>query len=138
MFPPPAVYAHQIGLESYNAGVGIGLTVDREPSHTPCSRWLLLGCCLLVFLFALHAKVSVYQQSRPLDAATSSKLWLDGVRHELPPVPARVAPFWLTTIILLLVNQQPERRYRAACPMPALATLSQLYLHRFLRPPPLR
>jgi hypothetical protein len=52
--------------------------------HARRWRWLPITACLLVFLFALHAKTAVY--SHGLDGtphtATSSKLWMKN--HKIP------------------------------------------------------
>jgi hypothetical protein len=101
-----------------------------------CWRFLLLACCVLVFLFALHAKVSVYQQSNHVDTSTSSKLWLSGERHDLLPASASVTLFWFAAVLVFLLCRQSERRYDSVCRAPAPASPNQMYLHRFLRPPP--
>ncbi len=102
-----------------------------------CWRFLLLACCVLVFLFALHAKVSVYQQNH-IDTSTSSKLWLSGEKHEPPPLSTGVTLSWFAAALVFFLHSQSERRYDAVCRAPAPASPSQLYLHRFLRPPPVQ
>ena len=101
-------------------------------------RLLLLAACVLVFAFALHAKVSVYQQGSHIDTSTSSKLWLDGQRQVAQPISESLAVFWLASFLIYLFYKQSEGRHDAVYRAPAPVQLTQLYLHRFLRPPPLR
>ena len=89
--------------------VGTGLIVSRGPLQMACWRFLLLACCVLVFLFALHAKVSVYQQQH-VDTSTSSKLWVSCERHELQPAPTSVTLFWFTAVLVFLLYCQSEPR----------------------------
>ena len=100
-------------------------------------RLLLLAACMLVFAFALHAKVSVYQQGSHIDTSTSSKLWLDGERQVSRPISQSLTVF-CTFLLIYLLYKQSEGRYDAVYRAPVPVQLSQLYLHRFLRPPPLR
>ena len=100
-------------------------------------RLLLLGACMLVFAFALHAKVSVYQRGNHIDTSTSSKLWLDGQRQVLRPISQSLTAFFSFFLIYFLYKRS-KGRYDAVYRAPVPVQLSQLYLHRFLRPPPLR
>ena len=111
--------------------------VNRGPVQMACWRFLLLACCLLVFLFTLHAKVSVYQQNH-VDTSTSSKLWVSGERHEPQPVSTSVVIFWFAAVLVFLLYQESEHLYDAVGRAPAQESRSQLYLRRFLRPPPVR
>ena len=54
-------------------------------------RWLPFTACLLVFLFAFHAKTAVYGPSLSVkpDTATASKLWMKA--KLVPPRPSPVA-----------------------------------------------
>lgn len=112
------------------------MIVSRGSLQIACWRFLLLACCVLVFLFALHAKVSVYQQNNHVDTSTSSKLWLSGERHEPQPASASVTVFWFAAVIVFFFGVHSERGYDAFCRTPVPAALSLLYLRRFLRPPP--
>jgi hypothetical protein len=114
------------------------LTSPEKTLSPACWRLLLLAACVLVFAFALHAKVSVYQQGGHVDTSTSSKLWLDGDRQVSQPICQSLTVVWLASVLIYLLYKQSERRYDAVYRTPARVQLSQLYLHRFLRPPPLR
>jgi hypothetical protein len=92
---------------------------------------------MLVFAFALHAKVSVYQQGNHIDTSTSSKLWLDGERQVSRPISQSLTVF-CTFLLIYLLYKRSEGRYDAVYHASVPVQLSQLYLHRFLRPPPLR
>src|SRR5271157_464342 len=113
------------------------LTSPAKTLSPACWRLLLVAACVLVFAFALHAKVSVYQQGSHIDTSTSSKLWLDGERQVSQPISQSLTVF-RTSLLICLLYKQSERRYDAVYRTPAPVQLSQLYLHRFLRPPPLR
>ena len=80
------------------------MIVSRKPLQMACWRFLLLACCVLVFLFALHAKVSVYQQNH-VDTSTSSKLWVSGERHEPLPASTSVTLFWFAAVLVFLLDQ---------------------------------
>jgi hypothetical protein len=114
------------------------LTAPDKFFSPSCWRLLMLAACVLVFAFALHAKVSVYQQGGHVDTSTSSKLWLDGDRQVSQPISQSLTVFWLASVLIYLLYKQSERRYDAVYRTPAPVQLSQLYLHRFLRPPPHR
>jgi len=100
-------------------------------------RFLLVAACVLVFAFALHAKVAVYQQGSHIDTFISSKLWLDGERQVSQPICQSLTVFWTSLPDYLLYNQS-EGRHDTIYRTPVPNQLWQLYLHRFLRPPPLR
>jgi hypothetical protein len=67
-------------------------------------RWLPITACLLVFLFAFHAKTAVYGPSLNVkpDTATASKLWVKD-----KAVPPRPAPVGLIPHSQLLSSQEP-------------------------------
>jgi|GEM_PF-2753236 len=114
------------------------LTSPEKTLSPACWRLLLLAACVLVFAFALHAKVSVYQQGDHVDTSTSSKLWLDGDRQGSHPISQSFTVLWLSSLLIYFLHKHSERFCDSICRTPAPALLSQLYLHRFLRPPPLR
>ena len=105
-----------------------------------CWRTLLLVACVLVFAFALHAKVAVYGNSTQPRASTASKLWLSGEKlQEQTPAPI-TAVFWLAAFVTYIyeIERQPALRYQAAREHVPPSQRSQLDPHRFLRPPPSR
>ena len=110
------------------------LILPEKTLRPVCWRLLLLAACVLVFAFALHAKVSVYQQGSHIDTSTSSKLWLDGERQVSRPISQNLAVF-CTFLLVHFLYKRPEGRFDAVYRAPVPVQLSQLYLHRFLRPP---
>ncbi len=66
--------------------------MSQFTKHGDGWRWLPLTACFLVFLFAFHAKTTVYSHSlgaKP-HTATSSKLW---VKNQKIPKPALTPSF---------------------------------------------
>jgi len=59
--------------------------------------WTLILACILVFLFAFHAKTAIYGQGLKLSphTATSTKLW---VKNQRIPKPDLTATFIATSI----------------------------------------
>ena len=92
---------------------------------------------LLVFLLALNAKLSLYEQPLHPNATNSSKMWLNGQKMEAQP--PTVLVFAIVSVVFLLVRPLP---FRAAWPRAEFhigppAPLPAFHLHRFLRPPPI-
>ena len=114
------------------------LTPPDRPLNPVFWRILLLLACVLVFSFALHAKVAVYDHGSQPQPSTSSKLWLTGLKTEVPSATSLFTLFWLATFLTCLIFWQFEERYHAVCGSEARELRRQQYLHRFLRPPPLR
>ena len=111
-------------------------TDPDKPLSPTWWRLLLVAACVLVFTFALNAKVAVYQQSPQPQTSTSAKLWLNGERTEMPPSFPGFLVLCFAALVCSLVSKGRETwqvvAYRTWVPAPA----SQHYLHRFLRPPP--
>jgi hypothetical protein len=103
-----------------------------------CWRTLLLAACILVFAFALHAKVAVYGNATQPHASTSSKLWLGGEKVQAQAVVPVLTAIWLATFRIYLFARQSARRYQAVYETVSRPQRRQQYLHRFLRPPPLQ
>jgi len=102
-------------------------------------RKLLLALCALVFFFALHAKTALYDGAAPVKVTTStaSKLWLNGQKMQVQSVDSSAcALFWMTVFCLWGLYLHREPFVQSAIPVPPSSTLTLLYLHRFLRPPP--
>jgi hypothetical protein len=114
------------------------LTSPDRPLNPVFWRILLLLACVLVFSFALHAKVAVYDHGSQPQPSTSSKLWLTGLKIELPTTASLFSLFWLAAFLTSAIYCQMEPRYHAVCETVARESRRQRYLHRFLRPPPLR
>jgi hypothetical protein len=95
--------------------------------------------CVLVFLFALHAKTAVYgtaAQSK-VTPSTSGKLWVSGQKLEARVVPTQIAPlFWPLFLSLLGLSLLSRPRLQRAIIIPPPSNLRLWHLHRFLRPPP--
>ena len=102
-------------------------------------RKLLLALCALVFFFALHAKTALYDGAAPVKVTTSTatKLWLNGQKMQVQSVDSSAcALFWMTVFCLWGLYLHREPFVQSAIPVPPSSTLTLLYLHRFLRPPP--
>jgi hypothetical protein len=99
----------------------------------------MLALCGLVFFFALHAKIAVYNGGTPLKVtpSTASKLWVSGQKLQLPAVDSSSsAIFWMTVLCLWGLYLQRERRVQSAFLAPRPNSLTLRHLHPFLRPPP--
>jgi hypothetical protein len=113
------------------------LTAPDRPLSPVFWRIMLLLACVLVFNFALHAKLAAYDHGQP-QASTSSKLWLTACKAELPPAVPIFPLFWIAAFIACLFHCQAAQRYHAVCETAIPELRRQQFLHRFLRPPPLR
>jgi hypothetical protein len=95
--------------------------------------------CVLVFLFALHAKTAVYgtaARSR-VTPSTASKLWVSGQKMQAQIPHMQVAPlFWPLFLSLLGLQLLSRPRLQSALINPPPSNLQLWHLHRFLRPPP--
>lgn len=114
------------------------LTAPGKPLSPVSWRLLLLVACVLVFAFALHAKVAVYQQSAAPQTATSAKLWISSEKMSGQPLSSSLSLLWLATLVVLLYSPRTEARIEVVDRAPAVLLARQLFLQRFLRPPPSR
>jgi hypothetical protein len=114
------------------------LTAPDKPLSPTCWRLLLLAACVLVFAFALHAKVAVYHQSPQPQTSTSAKLWLNGEKVVIQPSFSTFPVLCFAALLFSLFSRPREARYEVAYRTSVPAQASRLYLHRFLRPPPVR
>lgn len=104
-------------------------------------RMLLLTLCVLVFMFALHAKTAVYNGGAPtkVTPSTASKLWLNGQKMEVQSVDLESGMlFWLAVPCSIAPYLNLESRVQGAFIPPAPRNIPLRYLHRFLRPPPVQ
>lgn len=104
-------------------------------------RGLLLALCVLVFMFALHAKTGVYNDGAPakVTPSTASKLWLNGEKMEVRSVDSSGGTlFWMAVLCLIGLCLRRELRVQSAFIPPAPRNLPLRDLHRFLRPPPVQ
>ena len=112
------------------------LTTPDRPLNPWVWRVMLLLACVLVFSFALHAKLGVYETGSRPETSTSSKLWTDGAKwHPVSAVPSATL-IWLAVFLSSLLCAEQVRRYVAAPGVIAREQRNRQYLHRFLRPPP--
>jgi hypothetical protein len=113
------------------------LTSPGKPLNPVLRRVLLLLAIVLVFSFALHAKLAMYGQSVQPHPSTSSKLWLSSSKLEMltvPTLPLLVFAAFLTAFLW----RAPVWHYRFVRENPAAESRRRQYLHRRLRPPPLQ
>lgn len=140
----PEQLAHESGVLTYIDGVRIAewfLAVNLRTMKTKM-RWRaqLIMLCALVFMFALHAKTSVYSRTGPAKAtpSTASKLWLSGQKMEVQSVDSGSGMlFWMAVLCLVGLYLHRELRARSAFLAPFPKNLPLRQVHRFLRPPPL-
>src|SRR5271167_1800319 len=121
--------------------LGPGLvTVDCQAVHNERRRrTLMLALCGLVFFFALHAKVAVYNGGTPVKVtpSTASKLWLNAQKLQVPSVDSSSSVlFWMTVLCLWGLHLQREGRIQRVLLTPPRSNLVLRHLHPFLRPPP--
>ena len=101
-------------------------------------RLFVVLLSLLVFVLALNAKLSLYEQPLHANATNSSKLWLNGQKMEAqtPATLLVLAVLPVAFIVLRLrfhVSPWPKVPIRVSVP----SSLNAFEVHRFLRPPPI-
>jgi hypothetical protein len=99
----------------------------------------VLALCGLLFFFALHAKIAVYNGGAPakVTPSTASKLWASGQKMQVPSVGSSSnALFWVALFCLfgLYLNRVGRVQNVLIAPHPIDLTLR--YRRRLLRPPP--
>ena len=98
-------------------------------------RFFVIVLSLLVFLLALNAKLSLYDQPEHVNTVNSSKLWLNGQKMEQPPVTLVLAVLAVAYVVLRLrFPRSPWQRVQIQTPVPS--RLIAFRARRFLRPPP--
>jgi len=105
-----------------------------------CRAFIVLFCAL-VFFFALHAKIAVYNGGVAAKAtpSTSAKLWTSSQKMEVPPLAySTVTLFGCLFFALFGLNLRREPQLHGALSTPAPRNLRLRHLHRFLRPPPIQ
>jgi hypothetical protein len=115
----------------------------------PNCRFGILMLCLLVFVLALTAKLSLYVQSPPpsqVSPAASAKLWLNGEKMVVETVASdsrhahqgSASECFLSRLFCILLFQAVRRSSgflrQNRTPIPITPLL--LCLRRFFRPPP--
>jgi hypothetical protein len=101
---------------------------------------LQLVLCLAVFLFAFHAKTSMYghDSGTRVTPSTMAKLWLNGQKLEVKP---RIQPapvlFWIGVLFLHWLYLHRDSFFHRVVHIPVVRPLVLQDLHRSLRPPPL-
>ena len=137
--------AHESGVLTYIEYVrvpGWCLAVNLRTMKTKTLwRAQLIMLCALVFMFALHAKTSVYSGtgSAKVTPSTASKLWLSGEKMEVQSVDSGSGMlFWMAVLCLVGLYLHRELKARSAYLAPPPRNLPLRQLHRFLRPPPLQ
>jgi hypothetical protein len=99
--------------------------------------FIVILLSLFVFLLALNAKLSLYEQPPHPNATNSSKMWLNGQKMEAQA--PNVLVFAIVSVAFLLIRPLPfcaawpraEFHIGPPCPLAAFET------YRFLRPPPI-
>ena len=111
------------------------LTPPHRPMNAAFWRVLLLLACMLVFSFALHAKLAVYGHSQP-QSSTSSKLWTSEAKIGAPSMDTGWLLLSLLLVTLYLQLTRNSHGYTAE-PVVVRESRRRRHLSRFLRPPPL-
>jgi len=94
----------------------------------------MLALAMFVFLFALHAKISLYQ---PGPSAQSSKLWLNGQKMDVLSSIESAGSVLLGLLAAILFVFSPYLRpIRWAYVAPTPFLIDPFQRSRFLRPPP--
>jgi hypothetical protein len=96
----------------------------------------MIALSLFVFLLALNAKLSLYQQPTHANATNSSKLWLNGQKMEAQAPPVLVFAAFSITFALLRPRFHQTPWPRVQFEVPVVTPARTFQLHRFLRPPP--
>jgi hypothetical protein len=99
---------------------------------------MLLLACVLVFSFALHAKLGVYVVGAHPDPSTASKLWMSDATWHLNPAAPPATLIWLAVLLSVLLGTHWVHRGVVAPIVSVREQQKRQYLHRFLRPPPTR
>src|SRR5579884_1472919 len=99
-------------------------------------KLLLIALSLFVFLLALDAKLSLYEQPTHVNTTNSSKLWLNGQKMEAQSSPVLVLAVLSIAFVLLRprFHRSPWPAMQLRTPRPSV--VPSFELHRFLRPPP--
>lgn len=112
------------------------------PAASSNKSWRLpkIALCLLVFLFAFHAKTAVYGSGSivKVSPSTSAKLWLSG--QKLPPDPISQSGTLLLWVSVMLIGMRLQNRESLVTGDMRVVPLRHpglQDLHRSLRPPPL-
>jgi len=114
------------------------LTSPDKPLNPVFWRVLLLLAVVLVFSFALHAKLGVYRTGSHPETSTSSKLWTEGTKWPPAPTIPSATLVWLAVFLSSLLSITQVGHYLAVSAAMSHEQRSRQYLHRFLRPPPVR
>lgn len=110
----------------------------RHSRQSKKQIYFMLALALFVFLFALHAKVSVYEPAG--HGGEISKLWLNGEKMDvLNSIESAATVLIGFLTIFLLFFSQPSlclRVVRWSYREPASFPTASFEFSRFLRPPP--
>lgn len=114
------------------------LTPPDRPLNPWVWRVMLLLACVLVFSFALHAKLGVYATGAQPDPSTASKLWMSDATWHMNTAAPTAPLIWLAVLLSALLWTRQVRRCVAVPIVSVREQRRRQYLHRFLRPPPAR
>ena len=116
-------------MASVAADSAMIMVTSRQKKHA------MFVFCLLVFLFSLQAKISLYSDPPQANPVNSSKLW-----QETHTVEKVVSTTWLLCVAAafffgaLLLESSPTPTFAGEELSPRLTSFE---IYRFLRPPPL-
>lgn len=95
--------------------------------------------CILVFLFALHAKTAVYggTSAGKISPSTASKLWVSSEKMEFRAELLHSVPlFWLFLISVFGLYLSRDCSFRSIVAVPSISIRHRWQVRRFQRPPP--
>jgi hypothetical protein len=111
--------------------------ISRTGYSKALSRAVQIALCVVVFLFAFHAKTAAYTGSASVKVTptTSSKLWLNGQKMEVRSVQASSNVLFAMTLLCLVgLSIKRETPVEAVVVTPLRSNLR--HIQRFFRPPP--
>jgi hypothetical protein len=114
-------------------------SVERGSEKARKANYFILPLSLFVFLFALHAKVSLYHQSGPAHSNARSKLWLNEQKIELGTSVENSKNILTGIFAVLLFFSSPLLRSSRSVDLPSTPANFSTDLFavcRFPRPPP--
>ena len=101
----------------------------------------MLALCGLVFFFALHAKLAVYNGGAPVKVtpSTASKLWTNGQKMQVRLDDSIAnALFWMALLCFCGLYLRSVGCVQSVVLTAPFNDLTLRYRRRFLRPPPVQ
>jgi hypothetical protein len=122
----------------YKALTALVTQTAQTEHHERLWRTPLLALCGLVFFFALHAKIAVYNGGAPVKAtpSTASKLWINGQKMQVRSGDSSPSALFVVTLLCLYGMFLQSVGVQSVLLTAPPNDLTLRYRRRFLRPPP--